>query len=733
MDANAQPTPEPTPAPALSRTTIDIFRTNRETVAYVLLGLSVVFLILTIWLAYRGFRTPEIKPESKPTEKTDQKTAPGELPKLETPAEAVNIGKGDYLVGGLATLVGFLVTAAAGVWMSVGIPAPTEERQRTEARITLLTIGGLLGLTLMVLGAWYFYSWSASLTAWLDKGQVKEARWVVIPLLMIATGAGVVLAAVQPARAEERNNPGIRRLVYGTNLGVGVILLLAVLVAGNVIIAMRVPNQLDVTQSAVAVLDDTTREYLKTMDQPVQVLVIMPEGSTLTSDIRRLLDRMKEAAPPNMLTVRSISPTTDKEELTRLVKRFPVLVNNLGVLLTTGAEEPGQRHVLIRVEDLTGTEGGGPGQQPREVFRGQGRILRELKFLAEGGQKPVLYFTQGAGELSVNPDPRGDRTASAGLLRDFLERNYLDVRVLPTDATPPRVPDDAAAVVVLNPQKPLTKPVVDALEEYVVKRKGRLLVLAGATPSTEALGFPIGGGRYLRVPKVAPTGLEPLLAKLGVELATQVLSGVVERGRDIQMSEMAPVPAPAAIEARNSLAIQFPRGLRPWEACRPVTPQQATVPGYQATALFVTAPGRDTWQAPVLVPPDVLYETLQAFPRARQQFAYQDKSRPIAATISDGSSPRVVVIGCGDMVSDVPVRDQIGGGRASGPALDGLALISASIDWLRERKSIGADKPYGMYSIDPATDPIRLIVLPIGLTFVAILGLGLGIWVIRRQ
>jgi len=145
----------------------------------------------------------------------------------------------NYLIGGIGALAGVLVTAAAGAWVLVGLPHPTEEKQRSEARVLILIVGASLGLAAVFVGVLLFYQWSEALTAWLDKGETKQMWRVMLPLVMIITGAGLIFLAAQPARAEERNKPSLRRMVYGANFGLTILLVLVILVTANVAFALK--------------------------------------------------------------------------------------------------------------------------------------------------------------------------------------------------------------------------------------------------------------------------------------------------------------------------------------------------------------------------------------------------------------------------------------------------------------------------------------------------------------
>src|SRR5437588_6229578 len=185
------PTPPTTPAPTppvVGRDLVEYIRTNRDRTAHVLLGLSAIFLVLTIWMAVKGFQTPATKTETKKEEITNP-LDPFSQDKTKT-AEVTDPRRGDYLVGGIGVLAGFLVTAAAGAWVLVGLPNPSEQKQRSEARILILVVGGFLGVAIVFVGVLYFYRWSDALMAWLDKDEKKQMWRVVLPLVMVIAGAG---------------------------------------------------------------------------------------------------------------------------------------------------------------------------------------------------------------------------------------------------------------------------------------------------------------------------------------------------------------------------------------------------------------------------------------------------------------------------------------------------------------------------------------------------------------
>lgn len=726
MNPNPSPTPAPTePAgpPAEGQPVVEFVRTQRQTAAYVFLGLSLAFLVATIFLGVRSFRTPT---GEKPADtKTADEEKPPELPK----AEIADPKKGDYTVGWLATVIGFLITAAAGVYLQVRPPAETPAGQRTEARKVILAAGGLLGFALIVFGGWYFYRWSDSLTKWLDKGEKKEMLWVVVPLLMVAGGAGLVFAAVQPARAEERNNTALRRLVYGSNFGLTVLLLLVLLVVANVVIAMKVPNQLDTTETGFYTLSDTTKNFLGKLPEPVTMYVIMSDsGGRLSNDIRQFAYSARDAGD-GKLTVRFVSPVSNKVELARLQEQYPRLGRDAeGILLTAGEDE--KRNAFIPAEDLFETD---PRTGRLKGFAGEAKVMREVRYLADNEQKPVVYFTQANGELGITATPGVESVGgTANQLKSFLEKAYLEVKPLVFPLKNPTVPDDAAVVIVAQPQTPLSAEAVDALRRYMNPtrpgaKKGKLIVLAGATPGPNDKG-------------VAKTGLEGLLAEFNVRLGDKFIYSIpTEQAPDYRMSLVAFTQNTADNPINQTLGTAGRRFRFPYP--REAAPVQGGNPQYKADPLLITLPGRYTWLEDDLMtnPEQTIREVIETEAVAvRKQFSRNPRS--VAVVVSEGSgSPhggpggagRLLVIG-----NSVIFSDRVASASRGTPIT--FDMIGVGIDWLRDRPPLATtveNKAYKEYQPpEPAAvDTTRLLYLPLGLGMLLVVGLGAGVWVIRRK
>jgi hypothetical protein len=585
----------------------------------------------------------------------------------------------------------------------------------------------------MLLGLVMFYLWFESLTKWLNAGDTKEARWVLTPLLVFLVGAGLAFAAALPARAEERNNPTLRRFIYGSNFALTALLLLFALVVGNVFLGLRLPNRLDTTESGFYTLGDDTKRFLATLDQPVKVYSTLTDldravANRVSNDTRRLLEAARDANPAKF-QVRQIDPVLNKDEIKSLQARFPQFdLNTLGVLIAVGEDE--KRASFVRFNDLYSQESaGGFGSEPTITFQGEAKILGEVRFLAESSAKPVVYFTQGSGELEVAPASAAApgavtaRGRPATQLKAILEKNYVDVRPWRPEAADPKVPDDATAVVVADPRSPIPAEVAAAIQAYMSPtkpdaKKGKLILLSSPFPGVNQKG-------------VSDTGLEGLLTELQVTLGKAYLIGQPYRG--LGYSEVHALPNEDLLNAGNPLASAFIRGVV-LSDCRPVmaaeTPPGGPPAKYRAEWFLAADRGNQiVWFDPD--PPDNPGATLSQMVRdpelLRKYRAMRGVQIPVAAIVSEGTTPRAVVVGSGAAFAD-PTRRA---GPADEPPVD---LVAAALDWLRDRPTLGAvNKTYGRYTPSRAADSMRLFWLPFGLTLLGIAAVGAGVWVVRRK
>jgi hypothetical protein len=711
----------PVQAPNSGQPVVEFIRTQRQTAAYLFLGLSAAFLVLTIFLAAKAFRTPE-SAKTDETKQNEKAETPPELPK----PEVANPKRPSYMVGWIGALFGFLITVSVGVFLQIMPPKPTLAQQLRESRVVLLTAGGLLGLAVILFGAFFFYLWSDSLTNWLDKGEKKEMMWVVIPLLMVAGGAGLVFASAQPARAEERNDNTLRRLVYGSNFAVTVLLLFVVLLIGNIVVAKHFPNKLDTTETGFYTLAESTKNFLSKLPEPATLYVIMPEsGEREVNDIRQFAYTAQDASD-GKLNVKFVSPVSNKTELARLQEKYPrISRDSLGILIAVG--EDGKRSSFVPVDELFETD---PRSGRFKGFAGEGKVMKELRFLADNEQKPVVYFTQSNGELAITNTPGVESVGgSANLLKGYLEKAYMEVKPLVFPIKNPTVPDDAAVVIVAEPQSPFSPEAVDALRRYMSNpaKKGKLIVLAGAAPGPNDKGM-------------VKTGLEGLLAEFNVRLGEKFIYSLPTQQNPSYKSTIAAFTQGSGSNPINQ-AFGPGRGFR-FLMPREVAPLQSN-PTFKAETLMATPRGQITWleDDPVQLDERYVRDLFENEAIAvRKQLS--EGSRSVAVVVSEGGgmnphggptagTGRLLVVGNSIIFSD-RVAQQAKGNPIS------FDMIGVGIDWLRDRPALTTTveaKAYKEYQPpEPATiSDLRLIYMPLGLGMLLIIGLGTGVWVIRRK
>jgi uncharacterized membrane protein len=716
---NAPPPNAPTPL-------VEYVRTQRQNAGTLLAVVAVAFLALGGYFALKAFRTSPAaeKPAEKAKAEDDTEL---DRPAPEKPPEAANLKRGEYSVGWVSCLAAFLCLGAVAGWLLFTPPVGDEAKQRSDARVAILAAGGLLGTLALVVGLVLFYRWSDSLVAWLDRNEAREARWVLIPLLTMVLGAGLIFFAIQPARAEERNNASIRQLVYGANFGLTVLLLLVAFVVVNVVFSLRVPNKLDATSSGFYTVSDTSRELLGRLDSTVTAHAVLPESpdDRVLGDVRQLLLAFQDASG-GKFQVKFVA-TTMTRALADLMARYPQLELTMSdrrqgrfgaVVLTAGPDE--KRHAVIPTPEFFSDQG--------RNFVGESRLFKEVALLADNQVKPVVYFTQSNGELAITPGAEVPPEQSGARLRAYLEKNYLDVRPLNFKLDAPAVPDDAAVVVVAGPRVPFSDAASGALRKYLTTprgsegKKGKLILLAGTVAGPGNKGL-------------LKTGLEGLLGEFNVRLGekfvytipteqhpfAEVASAGFNQAAGMNRHQI----TTALARAVSALSMPFPREVT----------RLGTSPAYQASILLGSI--NPTWLEDDRVDRRELTNVLRQLLQNEQvqvAKAVNERGRPLAVVVSEGASPRLAVYGSTVFASDEQARDM-----PPETAPFTFDLIGVTVDWLRERPSIAAvgvkSKEYEEYKFpDPATvDATRLVYLPLGLGLLAVVGLGAGVWVIRRR
>jgi hypothetical protein len=689
----------------------DWFHARRGIFRMVLLCLTIVLLVLAGYCGYQGFRLSPVT-ESE----TTAIVAPGETTQLErTPYRIVAI---------LGFLGAIVVGAVAGYLFGV-LPNPADDKRRFQDRLAILIGGGLFGLLCIVCGGLLFAVWFNKLGDWLNgiAGAQKSAWMPIVAILVTLLGAGITFASVIPARGEERNNTLIRRLVYGSNLALSVLLSIIGLIVLNLIISMKLPAKLDTTESQFYSISDQTRDYIAGLKQDVKLYALTAEtagrAERVQADALRLLDACAEVNPKRF-QVKILSPVLDRNEIDALSARYPeARLSNFGVLITTG--DNFERRGFVEFQKMIAVD----QQVGRMTFKGEAELIRELMFRTE--KESVIYFTQSSGEPQV--ERTGDALPGgrpAFRLKDDLARSQCIVKplVLGAPGVEPKVPDDADLVVVLDPQSSLPEPTIIAIQKFLSganpkKKKGRLLVFSGARPTANGK-------------EIVATGLEPLLESQGIILLKTAIYS--EPDGKLASNKLLGFPDELAKKERNPVAVLNSRGL-PIADVRPVAPKPGEGGQPTSRGLMRTQNGRYSWlENKIYNPAGSAWQEILAADK-RGDVAYQKErnltQQPIwvaAYSTNTESSPVVAAFGFSDgFEDDAPVGDD---GRSVMSK-----LMSTTVDWLRERPPAPdiAPKSYGEYIPAKGISTTNLIHVPVFSILIGIVLLGLGVWVYRRK
>ncbi len=714
----------PSPSSAASPVSAFLVRSRRP-VGWALLAVALAAFVGGAWLFARTFQA-----SAKPAD------GASEFEKLTSErADAVgNASRSESVLGGLGLLTLAAVLGTAGVVTLSSLPKPTASAQEADARRALVLFGGLAGLTLTVVGFAFAVEWYHYLGDWLDTKSPPPGTYrFVLALLVFVAGAGLAFASALPARVDERDDPLVRRLVFGMNLGLSTFLLLVLLVVLNIFITLKVPNRLDTTAGGLntITLSESTGEYLDALTTPVTVTTTVSEETSIAAgnvgaDVHRLLDACR-ARNPQMVTVKYLSRVLDSAKVKELESRFPAAdFRGDGLLVTAGRDE--ERYSFLPLSDLTtqpDARGEGP---PRTEFVGESKLMRELLFLSDNKSKPVLYFTSGHGEFELTPaDPGAPPTQRrpTNTLRAALDRSYFDVRPLRLDAVNPVVPADATVLVIADPRVPFSPAEANAVKAYLKAapgasgKGGKLILIAGPVPTPDRKGL-------------VDIGLDGVLTDYGITLGRKWLLSQ-------PLQEASPLMALAVVaeigDRDGPFYREFVRERRDFflPLAREVIVSPPGGPGSAARAepLMVSYPNRPTWlESEVPASPARAFQQVVQDAEIRlAKEAEPGGKRVLAATASEGGKGKLAVFGSGSAFLDANPRAEPHDAELT------AQLFTVTVNWLREQPPVAniAAKTYGTYAPNPKLDLLRFGVLPVLMASLMTAALGVGVWIVRRK
>lgn len=643
-------------------------------------------------------------------------------------------GSTGYLYFGLLLSLLSIISLGVGLWLQ--FQTPEQRSQPKTLRMSLLVIGSLIGLTFALMAIVFQVRYLSYLTDWVADGKKEHAAEVILMLFTLVGGLVLGFVSVQLARTEERNDPTLRRVMYGYGTFVNALLLLLILAVVNVVLFYKLPARLDTTKSHFYTLQPEAEKVIESLDQPVRAYLIMFDDDEsplqLYNNMRSLLTNAESVNSKFRSEV--ISPGLSGNRIRELREKYPIIKNQEGLLLVYGERD--EQSEFIPVSEMFGVESPhemmsrGPMKQ---TFQGEGKLIEALRGLASDKNKPVIYFTAGHGELSINDLGGADRgIETATRLRDYLvDKRKMEVKTFefdPIAATPKPIPDDATVVIVAGPTRPFKADEVEVLRQYVNgPKKGKLICLFDGTAEGEDR-------------KIQPTGLEPLLEEHNIQVEPRLLMTLDRQGI---FKGATVIVNPELVQIDNRIASRFAGRTYDLLYARPIelVSSDKRNPAYRAEELLLTSPTSESWQLmedPREFDSEAFFKEMRN-PAKRREVLYPSRLVSTAVLVSESApptgertrtpdQPKLAVYG-----SSISLRDSVASRRPTDTRF--FELIATTVNWLRARPDDVPIEPkeYTFYTLDKSTSGVRLVFIPPFLMGLVIIGMGLGVWLVRRR
>jgi hypothetical protein len=646
-----------------------------------------------------------------------------------------------------------LAQLTLGIGLVFAFFYPRETDADTEAdrlRTMLLLFAGCAGLATALFGLVLPFStteyrdvFSGGLEKWRKNG------WMLFRVTAaLLGGLFLIFAGLQLARTWERSKTSMRRLMYGYNAIFTSILLVLILLLVNVLAYAPVrPFTLfahtgDWTQSRLYSLSDSTTSFLRELREPVKIIVLLSGNDRLSSEVETLLTNCRAVNP--QINWELVSRDFNQQELLDLINKYN-LPDPMGLLVLYGTE-PNISHEFIKRADLFTL----PSQDPRDraaserfIFKGEGALMKSLRYLAEGKKRATIYFTQGHGEMDSGQQimfqPERSTWSLSRLRTELESRNY-EMKTLKIDRDLKQIPEDADVLFVAGPTEKWPDNGVKALRDYLNgtgrAKPGKAIVCLGIVGEGSAMG---------------QIGIESVLAEFNVRMGNERLLALV---RLVSPPNPTFILASTSRNSSNPVARAFSR--EGGSATVFVLPDARTV---SAAADNPNAPGRWTVEPLLLAiddqdvvgEPNLKASISDVVNDLRRDAAQRNKrllhSPSIGVAVSASKSnmpqdfahaglnkegePRLIVFGDARWIGDPIMTTRFGTAHQN--------MITSGLSWLRGQAEIGSgpeDTDKERVAYQPAVPPgsgLRVLFLPGVLLIVAVVTMGLGVWVVRRR
>lgn len=299
---------------------------------------------------------------------------------------------------------------------------------------------------------------------------------------LVALGL-IVLAFFLMANLAEVKAVGKKRgTVVRANLTLISLAMFGIVIGLNYIVS-RHPVRFDMTSNKIFTLSDQTLDALKNLTQDVDVTMFTVPQRSNSAEIQKAQQLLEEYEKhSSKFHFRIVDGVKNPSEPRRL---------NITEANTVVFQCGDNRKDVLQRDYVTYTM---QGRQPMPKFQGEAAFTQALIAMSDTSHL-VFYFTKDHGEKDLNnPQPDGFNGFKGQLEKQNYTVKDLDL------ITSGKIPDDAAAIMVLGPQKAFQPAEEKLIDDYLKK----------------------GGKLVLCLDPQVKTGLESLLKEYGVALGNDM-------------------------------------------------------------------------------------------------------------------------------------------------------------------------------------------------------------------
>jgi hypothetical protein len=338
------------------------------------------------------------------------------------------------------------------------------ERRAIEGAILALYATGVAAFLLYVIGSDIGASLLFGGTG-LDKSSPRlhvtlTALW---PALMAASL--LPLLFVEMAYASMANAPvfeagRVKDAMY-SGLGIAGALVFAFAIT---YVATERDKKLDLSYFRTAKPGEATRKIVQTLDAPVGVSLFFPPSSEVREEVLGYLEDLKKEG--KLLEVSSYDHAVDPAK----AKELGVSGNGIIVVHRQGRKE------LLSI----GTE----LEAARSQLRNLDKEIQKRILLVAKAQRTV-YLTSGHGERTSFPSGDTDKRLTIRDMKELLTQQGYTVKDLgAAEGLAADVPNDAAALLVIGPQRAFAKEEIESVTRYL-DRGGRVFMALDPEPGVD--------------------------------------------------------------------------------------------------------------------------------------------------------------------------------------------------------------------------------------------------------